>query len=74
MKQINVKTTVPRTLHRSLRRVAIEERRSMKAVIREAIEAYLRNRATMDEDSVQRFVGAGTLEETDWSERKDRQA
>lgn len=46
----------------------------MKAVIREAIEAYLRNRATMDEDSVQRFVGAGTLEETDWSERKDRQA
>lgn len=71
MEEINVKTTVPRTLHESLRRVANEERRPMKAIIREAIEAYLRKRARLDDDPIRQFVGAGTLEGTDRSERKD---
>ena len=74
MAEINVQTTVSDLIYESLWRVARAEKRPLKAVVREAIEAYLRQAVPPERDSLMAFVGRGRLKAKDWSERKDWRA
>lgn len=70
MAEVNVQTTLAEPLYELLWRTAKQERRPIKAIVREAIESYLRQ-AGGQEDPLLSFVGHGRLKETDWSKRKD---
>lgn len=62
---------MPEALYESLWRVARAEKRPLRAVVREAIETYLRTVAPAEKDPLLEFVGHGKLKQHDWSERKD---
>lgn len=74
MSEINVQTTLPESLYEALWRMARLEKRPLKAVVREAIEAYLRQASPAEKDPLLDFVGHGRLKDRDWSERKDWRA
>lgn len=64
----HVQTELPEDLHAALQRAADERGQPLKALVREAIEAYL---APDTDDPLLAFVGRGELPEDDRSERKD---
>lgn len=74
MEEINVQTTLPEVLYQSLWRIAKAERRPLKAVVREAIESYVRESSPTAKDPLMGFLGTGKLKESDWSIRKDWRA
>ena len=71
MDQKNVQTTLPEATYEGLVRIAKERNRSIKAVVREAIEAYVAAEAGPARDSLDDFIGSGTLPPGNWSQRKD---
>jgi hypothetical protein len=74
MSEINVQTTISEALYESLSRTARAEKRPLKAVVREAIESYVRTASPVEQDPLFGFVGHGRLKERDWSTRKDWRA
>lgn len=74
MDEVNVQTTLPEALYQSLWRQARAEKKPLKAVVREAIEAHLQRVMPLDKDPLLSFVGRGRLKESNWSERKDWRA
>jgi hypothetical protein len=74
MNEVNVQTTLPESVYESLWRLAKSEKRPLKAVVREAIETYLRKASPADKDPLLGFVGHGRLKQQDWSQRKDWRA
>lgn len=74
MTEVNVQTTLPESLYESLWRTAKAEKRPLKAVVREAIETYLRKASPAEKDPLLAFVGHGRLRQPDWSQRKDWRA
>jgi predicted DNA-binding protein len=70
MGEVNVQTVVPETTYEALTRLARAEGRSIRAVVREAIEDRLRQ-SPLTDDPLAQFVGAGRLKEHDLSTRKD---
>lgn len=71
MDDVHVQTTVPDDVHERLRRLARRDRRSLKAVLRDAIETYVSEETQEEEDPLWSLVGKGSLPAGDWSERKD---
>lgn len=71
MAERNVQTVVPERLYESLARRATRERKPLKAVVREALEAYLGGRGRGARDPLLDFVGHGRLRAGSWSTRKD---
>lgn len=74
MNEIHVRTTLSEPLYEALSRTARNQRRPLKAVLREAVEAYVATRSDLSDDTLMGFVGKGRLRERDWSERKDWRA
>lgn len=65
----HVQTTLPEDTYEALRRRAEERGDSLKGILREAAEAYVRELTS--EDPIDSFVGSGELDEGTWSERDD---
>ncbi|MHB8585334.1 MAG: ribbon-helix-helix protein, CopG family [Thermoplasmatota archaeon] len=71
MVERNVQTVLPEDVYESLARTARREGRPLKAVVRDAVEAYVRAAEPPDKDPLLAFVGKGHLKEKGWSTRKD---
>lgn len=69
MPEINVQTTVPETMYEALWRMARTAKRPLKAVVRDAIESYLRQSSPAEKDPLMQFVGGGRLKADDGSSR-----
>lgn len=65
----HVQTTLPEDTYEALRRRAEEQGDSLKGILREAIEAYVRE--AKEHDPLDSFVGGGDLDEAAWSTRDD---
>lgn len=67
----HVQTELPDGVYEGLSRVARRKGRSLKEVTREAIESYVQAAEDPAQDPLLDFIGRGSLEDEDWSERKD---
>lgn len=74
MPERHVQATLPEPLYERLWVVARRRNTSIKAAVREAVEAYVRQASPMEDDPLLGFVGSGKLKGQDWSERKDWRA
>jgi hypothetical protein len=74
MSERHVQATLPEPLYQALWQVAKRRDTSIKAAVREAIEAYVRQATPAEQDPLHDFVGAGSLKEGDWARRKDWRA
>ena len=71
MAERHVQAIISEATYQALWGLAKQEKRPIKDVVREAIEAYLRRAQPRDQDPLLGIVGTGTLRENNWSERKD---
>jgi hypothetical protein len=65
----HVQTTLPEDTYEALRREAEERGDSLKNVLRDAAEDYVR--ARKEGDPLEAFVGGGDLDDENWSQRDD---
>lgn len=74
MAERHVQATLPGPLYDRLWEVARRRNTSIKAAVREAVEAYVREATPPEQDPLTDFVGAGNLKEGNWARRKDWRA
>lgn len=74
MSERNVQTTLSEPLYERLAEAARRSKKPIKVVVREAVEAHLRQMTPIEEDPLWRMVGTGTLKGGNWARRKDWRA
>lgn len=67
-----IRTEIDSELHQALKRISHKEKKSLRKILKEALEDYVRKyRKDIENDTFFKLIGSIETKEGNWSERDD---